>query len=198
MVIQERAARTRGALVRAAAEEIDRNGYEGAALARICKRAEVSMGALTFHFASKDKLADAVGDRGRQLTHDLVDRQLSSRASALCSVVDLTSGIAGLLEQDVIVRSAARLARECPDAVGCWTQVWLPAVRMLLEQAYREGELGEAGGPEAVADLAVHLMAGAEAHIRTAAAVRGAPSESAAARLVRIWQLALRGVSAAK
>ncbi|WP_328322430.1 TetR/AcrR family transcriptional regulator [Streptomyces sp. NBC_00388] len=198
MVIQERAARTRGALVRAAAEEIDRNGYDGATLVRICKRAEVSMGALTFHFASKDKLADAVGDRGRQLTRDLVDRRLSGRASALCSVVDLTAEIARLLEQDVTVRSAARLARECPDAVGCWTQAWLPGVRKLLERADEEGELSEAGGPEAVAELAVHLMAGAEAHIRTTTAVRGAPSGSAAARLVRIWQLTLRGVSAAK
>ncbi|MFJ6186444.1 TetR family transcriptional regulator [Streptomyces sp. NPDC092295] len=59
-MVQERAERTRRAMVHAAAEEIDRGGYHGASLASISRSAGMSMGALTFHFPTKDRLVEAV------------------------------------------------------------------------------------------------------------------------------------------
>ena len=53
MVKQERALRTREALIESAAEVFDREGFSVASLTAISSRAGVSNGALHFHFASK-------------------------------------------------------------------------------------------------------------------------------------------------
>lgn len=60
MVRQERAVRTREALIRSAAEVFHHEGFTAASLTLISSRAGVSNGALHFHFASKAVLADAV------------------------------------------------------------------------------------------------------------------------------------------
>ncbi|WP_405435191.1 TetR/AcrR family transcriptional regulator [Streptomyces avidinii] len=72
MVKQERAARTREALVRAAAEVFAEEGFATASIAVISRRARLSAGGLHFHFASKNALARAVEERAeralRQIT----------------------------------------------------------------------------------------------------------------------------------
>ncbi|MFF4557787.1 TetR family transcriptional regulator [Streptomyces sp. NPDC001422] len=60
MTRQERAVRTREALIEAAADLFDRDGQEVTSLAAVTAKAQVSAGALYFHFATKADLADAV------------------------------------------------------------------------------------------------------------------------------------------
>ncbi|MFJ8506875.1 TetR family transcriptional regulator [Streptomyces avermitilis] len=60
-VRQERAIRTRNALIESAAALFARHGYEVVSLSTISARAGVSNGALHFHFPSKAALAEAVG-----------------------------------------------------------------------------------------------------------------------------------------
>ncbi|MER7624989.1 TetR/AcrR family transcriptional regulator [Streptomyces sp. NPDC126503] len=60
MAKQERAVRTREALLRSAAEIFDTDGFVSASLSAICSKAGVSSGALHFHFASKGALAEAI------------------------------------------------------------------------------------------------------------------------------------------
>ncbi|MFD6492381.1 TetR family transcriptional regulator, partial [Streptomyces sp. NPDC060188] len=50
---QQRAVRTRDALIRSAAETFESRGYVQAKLAEISSRAGVSAGALHFHFPNK-------------------------------------------------------------------------------------------------------------------------------------------------
>lgn len=57
---QERAVRTRRAILVAAAEVFDEVGYEAATISAILQRAKVTKGALYFHFQSKEELAQAV------------------------------------------------------------------------------------------------------------------------------------------
>jgi AcrR family transcriptional regulator len=66
MAKQERAVRTRNALIESAAQLFDQEGFEVVTLAAISARAGVSNGALHFHFASKAALADAVGRAAAQ------------------------------------------------------------------------------------------------------------------------------------
>lgn len=78
MVKQERAARTRRTLIRAAAEVFAREGFAPASLTTISRQAGVSNGALHFHFTSKNALAQAVeeeaGEAMRLLIRDVPDR----------------------------------------------------------------------------------------------------------------------------
>lgn len=198
MVIQDRSARTRRRLVLAAAAEFDENGYERATLARICKSAAASMGALTFHFASKRQLADAVRSDARDITRDRMRELAPLRGPALISLADLTVGLVQLLETEVVVRSAARLARECPGG-DAWTGVWLPLVRRLVEDAERCRELRPGLDPQLMTALVVHLVAGAEASLRAEASLCAgthAVPAAVATRLERMWEVVLRGAAA--
>ncbi|MFG2603388.1 ScbR family autoregulator-binding transcription factor [Streptomyces sp. NPDC048514] len=60
MALQERAIRTRRAILVAAAAVFAEVGYEAATISEILNRADVTKGALYFHFASKEELAQAV------------------------------------------------------------------------------------------------------------------------------------------
>lgn len=85
---QERAVRTRRAILEAAAAVFDERGYEAATIADILARAGVTKGALYFHFSSKQELAQGVLDE--QMAEGGVPRvRASSRncsTSAWCSV----------------------------------------------------------------------------------------------------------------
>ncbi|MFE1380819.1 TetR family transcriptional regulator [Streptomyces sp. NPDC058740] len=187
--------RTRGALVRAAAAEFDEAGYEGARLSHISELAAVSMGALTFHFPAKSALADAVEEEGLAITKALVERLCEGRAPGLEAVIGLTVGLVGLLEEDLVVRSSVRLARERPGGVGRWVEVWLPAVRDQLGQAYDGGRSPHVEEVrQTVADMVVYLLAGAESQVRAGSDGASSMTRSVAERLERIWRLALAGV----
>src|SRR5689334_12795925 len=57
---QDRAERTRTAILDAAAAVFDERGFSGASLSDILTKAGVTKGALYFHFSSKEELARAV------------------------------------------------------------------------------------------------------------------------------------------
>ncbi|MFJ9813387.1 TetR family transcriptional regulator [Streptomyces sp. NPDC101158] len=194
MVKQERAVRTRRALVKAAAEEFDRFGYDGTSLAAISKVAGVSIGAVTFHFPTKVHLADAVQQEGRTVTLVALERLAAEAMTPLRMVIDLTLELTRLMEQEPTVRSAIRLSRERPGTEA-WSDAWLPMVRGLLERAYENGQLHTDALPADVTLLVEHLTSGAEAYLRTRMGSDPA-FESAVAQLKRVWRLALVGVSA--
>lgn len=191
MVSQERSARTRQRLVLAAASAIAERGYEGATLSRICATAQVSIGALTFHFATKRDLADAVRADARTLTHDRMRQAVDGTGTAgtpgtaLPSLVRLTVQLAHLLETEVVVRSAARLARDHPDD-DAWVGTWLPVVRRLLSQARRSGELRAGVDPQIMMALVRYFVIGTQ------------PLPGAASHLERVWEVVLRGAASVR
>ncbi|CAL9621794.1 hypothetical protein SUDANB58_05853 (plasmid) [Streptomyces sp. enrichment culture] len=191
---QERALRTRQALIKAAAEEFDRHGYDATSLSRISAAAGLSIGAVTFHFPSKAHLADAVQEEGRSVTLAALKDLPASSAPPLRLVVDLTLELVRLMEREPSVRSAIRLTRERPNAEA-WSDSWLPMVRGLLDRAYENGQLHTDALPADVTMLVEHLTSGAEAYLRTRMGSNPA-FDSAVAQLKRIWHLALVGLSA--
>lgn len=195
MVRQERAVRTRQALVDAAASEFDRSGYDGTSLNRVCRAAGITMGALTFHFAAKDELADAVQSQGQQITRQALDSLPDDEAPALHRAVDLTLELARLLEAEPAVRSAARLSRERPDRDLEWSATWLGTVQGLFEQAYGEGQLHSAVRPASLAELSLYLMIGTECRARADHESAGSGRElSAVEQLRQIWDIVQYGI----
>ncbi|MFD3337080.1 TetR family transcriptional regulator [Streptomyces sp. NPDC058700] len=186
--------RTRQALMQAAAQEFDRNGYEGTSLSSISKAAGLSIGAVTFHFPTKVLLADAVQEEGRSVTVAALERLTAEPMTPLRMVIDLTLELTRLMEQEPSVRSAIRLSRERPSTVS-WSDAWLPTVRSLLDRAYESGQLHTDALPADVTTLVEHLTSGAEAYLRSRMGSDPA-FESAVAQLKRVWRLALAGVSA--
>lgn len=188
MVKQERAARTRGALVQAAASEFYLAGFAGTSLKQVSRTAGISMGAVTFHFATKADLAEAVVTEGRSAVRAALDAVAARPAPALSRLVGVTVELARLLQDDVTTRSAAHLAREWPHSED-WPSLWQPVVERLAREAYDKGELRASAHPEGVAVFVGHLLWGVEASLR-----HQGPG-GAVAELGDIWRLALDGLA---
>lgn len=199
MVTQPRALRTRRTLVCAAAAQVDRYGYHGTTLLRVCRAADISMGALTFHFPTKGQLADALQERGRAMTLTAVHEAVVVPASPLRQARALVLSMARLLEKETEVRAAARLSRERNSSGTGWTGAWLPHLSELLDQAHADGQLRAEADPETVTMMGAYLIVGAEAHLRHRAHA-GAPNDPTATdtvgQLARVWDLILYGISA--
>ncbi|GGS92649.1 MULTISPECIES: ScbR family autoregulator-binding transcription factor [Streptomyces] len=187
MTKQERAVRTRGTLIRSAAEVFGREGYSVASLAAISSLAGVSNGALHFHFASKAVLADAVEAAALARLADLVGGPLPPPGKGRVQhLVDTTHRLAGALRTDPVLRAGFQLAGESSrpprhDLRGHW--------RAWVEEAVRGAETaGELRAGVAVRDAAAAVAAATTG--LEVLGVRDAEWLSAAA-VAGLWRLLL-------
>ncbi|MER6015681.1 TetR/AcrR family transcriptional regulator [Streptomyces bluensis] len=181
---QERATRTRRALVHAAAEEFDRRGYHGASLAAISQTVGMSLGALTFHFPTKDRLVEAIHALGLSMTQREMARVDEIPGCPMRRVRATLVAVTRLLQDEVVVRGAARLGVERPCPGYAWTATWVPKTGERLEQAHSAGCLRPEPAPEDVTALAVGLVAALASGLHSWA---GAPN--GAAQVILGWDL---------
>lgn len=163
MALQERAIRTRRSILVAAADVFADVGYEAATISEILQRANVTKGALYFHFASKEQLAQAV------LTDQLnAVPQTPPRELVLQEGLDAGFLLAHLLGSgDPMVRGSIRLTvdqgsphdgldRRVPMAS------WVDHNAKLLERAKANGEVLPQVDVEASAKAFVAAFTGAQ------------------------------------
>ncbi|MYR04802.1 MULTISPECIES: TetR family transcriptional regulator [unclassified Streptomyces] len=160
---QERAARTRATLIRAAAVEFDRYGYATTSLNRIAKSAGLSTGALTFHFARKDDLADAVVDQACRLSNGAPERALrpDPERNPLVRLGALVTELLRCIHEHAEVRGSVRLELDRPQTEATWSGRWFEAVRELAAQAQGSGGLPRHLRPEQIELLVTLFVFGA-------------------------------------
>ncbi|MEU6089558.1 ScbR family autoregulator-binding transcription factor [Streptomyces sp. NPDC047085] len=163
MVKQVRAAFTRQALVRAAAEVFADNGYARASLPAISRRAGVSAGALHFHFPSKDELAGEVERAATHAVTEMTRHCRRTRGSALSALIAATHQLVGAFAADPVTWAGFRLSGDPAwrDRAGLldWWHTW---VHDMLRQARDEGELTDGVSTEGAAAAVVAATVGFE------------------------------------
>ncbi|MFF4551273.1 ScbR family autoregulator-binding transcription factor [Streptomyces sp. NPDC001435] len=163
MVKQVRAARTRQALILAAAEVFADEGYAQATLPVISKRAGVSTGALHFHFPSKDVLAREVEGAAADSVEKMAERCLSSADTLLQSLVNATCRLLAAVATDPVVRAGFKLGTDPSRNSGAGVpQWWCAWVHDLVVQAQDAGELAADVAPEDAAAAVVAATVGFE------------------------------------
>ncbi|MET7488483.1 ScbR family autoregulator-binding transcription factor [Streptomyces sp. NPDC005538] len=174
---QDRAIRTRHTILVAAAGVFEERGYQAATISEILTAANVTKGALYFHFSSKEQLAQgvlAIQDRGLAVP---------VRPCKTQELVDIAMLHAYRLQTDPMVRAGARLAldqgADAIDRVGpfqCWTAV----VTGLLGKAQKQGELLPHVDPGETAEVLVGALAGVQAMSQATTAYENLPRTVAA------------------
>ncbi len=158
MAKQERAIRTRKIILRAAGEVFDEQGYEASTISDILARAQVTKGALYFHFRSKEELARGVLDEQARLI------AIAPQALKLQELVDMAMGVGARLNDDPLLRGSVRLTIE-QGARSLGTQsgpyvAWTEVAVGILEAARGQGELLPHVVPVDTAELIVGAFAG--------------------------------------
>ncbi|WP_371579886.1 ScbR family autoregulator-binding transcription factor [Streptomyces sp. NBC_01314] len=182
MAKQERAVRTRNALIESAAELFDRDGFETASLAMISARAGVSSGALRFHFAGKADLADAVG-RAAAVRLDRITVQEAE--DTLQTLIDATYALVGGLGHDTVLRAGFDLSDGLGRAGAGVRRAWQEWVEDVLARAAAEGALARGVSAEDAAVVVVAATAGLES------LGRRDPRWLSPDSLARFWRLLL-------
>jgi len=151
---QDRAVRTRAVVVVAAAELFAERGFHGTSVKDVAERAEVTKGAVYFHFPDKETLANAVVEKHYDRRSEVLEELLGERLSPLDTVVALLDRMAVAFRDDPVVQGGARLQNErifiqanLPEPFVGWTDL----LASLLEDAVKAGQLRRGEEPAAVA-----------------------------------------------
>jgi AcrR family transcriptional regulator len=154
---QQRAIRTRRAILEAAATVFDEQGYDAASLAEILTRARVTKGAMYFHFSSKEALAEAVmlePSRGLPAPHP---------SSHLQTLIDLVHHAGHEVRKTTMMRASIRLTLEQGTfrSHGAAAYLaWIDAFQAHLQQADAYGHLLPQVSPRETAEFIVATFTG--------------------------------------
>ncbi|MEU6770500.1 ScbR family autoregulator-binding transcription factor [Streptomyces sp. NPDC046759] len=192
MARQLRAEQTRATIITAAADLFDRHGYESTSLSDIVAHANVTKGALYFHFAAKEDLAHAILELNARAAQALVTEVDSRGYSSLEALMRTTFGIARLAVEDPVPRAALRLATADvavrPPLRHPFTE-WLEFATRKFTAAVREADVHGDLDVGVVAHSLVSFFVGTRVAGRSLEPVGRLPR-----RVAEMWHLLIRGL----
>jgi TetR/AcrR family transcriptional regulator, transcriptional repressor for nem operon len=160
---ERRADTTRHRLIAAASHQFARRSYSMVSLDDILAAAELTKGAMYFHFPSKQALALAIIDDLNEMSRAAVSELLTRRMSGLETLIDLVYLQAVQNTQNEVARAGARLLETVDNATDLSTTVWqswIEFVTTLIQKAVTDGDVVDHTDPEDVAKMLVALWVG--------------------------------------
>jgi AcrR family transcriptional regulator len=150
--VQDRARRTRGALIAAGSRAFAEQGFERSSLNAILHDAGVTKGAFRFHFASKAHLAATILGMERSVWPELARRTRERPAGGAQNLIDFSLEAACRLLQDPVTWAGLQMRVLGAPAGAADRSPWTGIVRGFLDQAGREGALRPGLDPGEVAE----------------------------------------------
>jgi len=154
-----RADTTRQRLIAAASRQFAHHPYSMVSLDDILAEAELTKGAMYFHFSSKQALALAIVDDLSEITRAAVTELLARKMSGLETLIDLVYLLAVQDTEQEVARAGVRLL-ETLDKTPALLQSWIELVTTLIQKAMTEGDVIDHHDPEDIAKMLVALWLG--------------------------------------
>jgi AcrR family transcriptional regulator len=158
-----RAGATRRQILLAASREFARKSYSQVSLDDILASAQVTKGAMYFHFRSKHELALAIIDRQNEMGHKSMTDALSRKLSGLETLIDITCAIVARDIGDDVGRAGLNLLESIGRADGIQARVlgeWTTAFAGLIRRAVGDGDVLADRDPHDVGRLLVAVVMG--------------------------------------
>ena len=160
---ERRAETTRQRLIAAASRQFAHRSYSMVSLDDILAEAELTKGAMYFHFPSKQALAVAIIENLAEMSRTAVTELLARRMSGLETVIDLIYLLAVQDIQHEVVRAGVRLLESLDDNTAMppalWHS-WIEFITTLIQKAVTEGDVVDHDDPEDIAKMLVALWVG--------------------------------------
>ena len=161
--LDKRADTTRQHILRAASRQFARKSYSLVSLDDILADAEVTKGAMYFHFRSKHALAAAIIEYRFLLARASVDELIARRLSGLETLIDISYLVAVEDIGDDIARAGLNLLESIGRTDGLQANMlgqWVDAFAAIAGKAIRDGDIIEGRDPRAIARLLVSMYLG--------------------------------------
>ncbi|MEB4210088.1 TetR/AcrR family transcriptional regulator [Mycobacterium sp. 94-17] len=156
---ERRAGNTRQRLIDAASRQFAHSPYSMVSLDDILADAELTKGAMYFHFPSKQALALAIIDDFTELSRVAITELLARRMSGLETLIELVYLLAVQDTQHEVARAGVRLLDTLDNTAAMW-QTWSEIVSSLIKKAVEEGDVVSPQDPEDIAKILVALWVG--------------------------------------
>jgi TetR/AcrR family transcriptional repressor of nem operon len=160
---ERRADTTRERLIAAASRQFARRSYSMVSLDDILAEAELTKGAMYFHFPSKQALALAIVDDLAKMSRAAVTELLARKMSGLETLIDLVYFRAVQDTHNEVARAGVRLLDTLDNTIlppsALW-QSWIEFVATLIQKAVTEGDVVDHHDPEDIAKMLVALWVG--------------------------------------
>ena len=190
--IDRRADTTRLQILRAASRQFARKSYSLVSLDDILADAEVTKGAMYFHFRSKHALATAIIEYRFAVARGAVDELVALKLSGLETLIDITY----LIAVDDIGDESARAGLNLLESIGRTDTLqasvlgdWVVAFAAITRRAVDDGDVVEHHEPEDIARLLVSMYLGLRQTSNLAEPDRFLHD------LERVWGLILPGIA---
>jgi TetR/AcrR family transcriptional repressor of nem operon len=160
---ERRADTTRQRLIAAASRQFAHRAYSTVSLDDILAEAELTKGAMYFHFASKQALAVAIIENLAAVSRTAVTELLARRMSGLETAIDLIYLLAVQDTRDEVVRAGVRLLESLDNSAALPPAVWhswIEFITTLIQKAVTEGDVVDDNNPEDIAKMLVALWVG--------------------------------------
>lgn len=162
---QDRAVRTHGLLLRAAAELFANRGFRNTSLQDVADAIGMTKGAVYFYFPNKESLAHAVVEAHYARWPQMLEEISGQGLDPFATMVAMLDRAALAFRDDIIIRAGARLQieRDLIDADLPTPYLgWTTLLTDLLTAAAREGQLADGIDPERTARVLVSTFFGVQ------------------------------------
>ena len=154
---------TRQRLIAAASRQFAHRSYSMVSLDDILAEAELTKGAMYFHFPSKQALAVAIIDDLTEMSRASVTELLARKMSGLETLIDLVYRRAVQDTQLEVARAGVRLLETLDNTTAlppAPLQSWIEFVTTLIQKAVADGDVVDHTDPEDIAKMLVALWVG--------------------------------------
>ena len=160
---ERRAGNTRHRLIAAASRQFAHHPYSVVSLDDILAEAELTKGAMYFHFPSKQALALAIIDDLSEMSKAVVTELLARNMSGLETLIDLVHVLAVQDTQNEVARAGVRLLESLDnttDMPATLWQSWIDFVATRIQKAVTEGDIIDHHDPEDIAKMLLAMWVG--------------------------------------
>jgi TetR/AcrR family transcriptional regulator, transcriptional repressor for nem operon len=158
-----RADTTRQQILRAAAHQFARRPYHQVGLDDVLAEAELTKGAMYFHFRSKHALALAIIEDQTTQSSEAVAELLTRKLSGLETLIDFSYQVAVRDIRDDIARAGLHLLESIGRIEGLQEKqlgVWIEILAVIVGHAITEGDIADGCDPQDVGRLLVSTYMG--------------------------------------
>jgi TetR/AcrR family transcriptional regulator, transcriptional repressor for nem operon len=160
---ERRADNTRQRLIAAASRQFAHRPYSMVSLGDILTEAELTKGAMYFHFSSKQALALAIIDDLTEMSRAAIVELLAREMSGLETLIDLIFLLAVQDTQHDVARAGVRLLETLENTTPLPPALWqsrMEFLTALIQRAATEGDVIDRHSPDEIAKMLLALWVG--------------------------------------